>query len=464
MPRLKPTRVLLAVLCCVAASSAFTMMGPTGNKVGRFDFGYELHGKGIARPLQVFDDGEQKTYFQFHPDDPTPVVLEHDGRTVLVPTREGPFTVVDSLARDFTLVMGGSRALVRHQTVEARMRGTLDEIERPVRLAALGGGLPAGMVLAKGTPAVAPQNGGTTGDLQESSYATPVKGDVIEWRGAGRTVEQPVLFIEGGWVLAKEVKRALVTLAGQIGPEARVIVIGREDSSMKDGLAERRAGALRDALVHAGVPAANIVAQIGSETGEPVKRGAMRLVASTIRWTPISVVQAGTAAPAQPSVSPSTAGAAVVTPQAQAQAQTQTQLQAQLAQHSNELVNQILADMVKAGRLSADGAQQIKAQRAAQVRTAPPAAATAKAPSAPGSIYELRVADGTVGEAMTRWARASGHEVVWEAPRAPLIGEAKVVATDFLDAVRQVVTSLRKAGYPIKARAYADGVVQVTEQ
>lgn len=422
-------RAALGLCGLVCAGSAFTMIAGNGAVVGRFDFGYEIQGQGIARPLQVFDDGEARTYFQFRDDDPTPVVLEQDGRKVLIPEREGPFTVVSSLARDFTLVLGESRSQVRHlQGGNVRAR---EEAAEPLRLAALGAGLPA-------VPALASVSAGASG-ADSGSYALPLKGDVVEWRAAGRTVEQPVLFVEGSSALPKEVGRALTALAAQIGSDARVTVIGRDDQSLKEGLAERRAQQLRDALVRAGVPAVHVVLQVGDEQGEPLLRGKSRLVASTIRWTPLA--PGALQAPTSPARSTATAEAA------------------RSPDLSRDVLDGALAEWVRVGKLSPQVAERIKADRRVRESASP----IAGDPS-PLRLYELRVADGTVGEALARWAQGSGYELVWDAPRAPLTGSARIEARDFLDAVRTVIVGLRQQGYPVKAMAYADGVLQVRSE
>lgn len=123
------------------------------------------------------------------------------------------------------------------------------------------------------------------------------------------------------------------------------------------------------------------------------------------------------------------------------------------ADPAQDMLERSLAEFVRVGKLSAEGAERIKSERRA--RTAQPHDPSVR------RLFELRVADGTVGEALARWARGSGYELVWDAPRAPLTGSAQIEARDFLDAVRTVVAGLRQQGYPVKAKAFADGVLQV---
>ena len=105
-----------------------------------------------------------------------PAIFSATGE-LLVPTAEGPYHWVSSLARDFTLVLGEARLRVRHSSVPA---GVVDPL------------LP--LPGAAGAAEVAARN---TRDLTQSSFAAPVRGDVIEWRKEGRPVEQPVLFVKG---------------------------------------------------------------------------------------------------------------------------------------------------------------------------------------------------------------------------------------------------------------------------
>jgi hypothetical protein len=84
----------------------------------------------------------------------------------------------------------------------------------------------------------------------------------------------------------------LPRLASRIGPDTQVTVIGREDPTLKEDLAQERAAALRKALIAEGVPAANIRTQVGVVTGDAVNSGGKPLWASTIRWTTSQQVEA----------------------------------------------------------------------------------------------------------------------------------------------------------------------------
>lgn len=395
-------RIAVALLVLATASNSQSIAAPTS--MGGFNFGYVVSGVGkIQPPIQVFDDGVGKTYFQFRAGQTVPAIFSSSGE-LLVPTVEGPYHWVKSIARDYTLVMGDAKLRIRHPSVSA---GIVDPL------------LPM-----PGVAAAAEEAARNAKDLTQNSFATPVRGDVIEWRKDGRPVEQPVMFVKGSRDMSKDVHAAVARLGAKIGESTRVTVIGREDQSMKEGLAEGRAKALRDALVSAGVPQENIATQIGAEIGSPTGKGKNQLVASTIRWTPSTVVTP------PPAVAPRR------TPVAATPAPVPTPLPA--------------ATALTSVASSAPAADTFK------VLSPPPAALTN------AQVFEIRSRDGTAADAVARWAAAAGYELVWDAPR-PIV-EARIEATGFLDAVRQAMAKLKKAGYPVKAIAYSDRVIQVIKE
>lgn len=422
--------VVLAFALLSSGGNVMSNTDATAN-VGRFDFAYSISGDPRARPIQVFDDGSARTYFQFRPGTPLPAFFTATG-DLLLPRQEGPYVVVDSRARDFILAIGLVRARVVHAAVLSGLQPSHTGARAAGRtpgtlIASAAGGLPPGALSAAAGAGPARWD---AGDLTQSSYATPIKGDVVEWQEQGRTVEQPVLFVEGSSAIPKAVRRALVDLAGRIGSDARVTVVGREDASLKEGLAEARARALRDVLISAGVPAPNIVAQIGVESGEPIVRGKVRLVASTIRWTP-------TRAPRLlegPNRSTATRADALHASGVTGPAETVARLLAD-NKISAEMAKRILDD------LKLRDPQLIKRTQ---------------------GEYSIRREDKDIAAAVARWASRDGYELIWDAPKAAVTGDMTLRGESFLDAVRQVVNGLQQAGYPIQATAYSDKVVRVT--
>jgi outer membrane protein OmpA-like peptidoglycan-associated protein len=87
-----------------------------------------------------------------------------------------------------------------------------------------------------------------------------------------------------------------------------------------------------------------------------------------------------------------------------------------------------------------------------------PVSAAAAAPS-----FDIAPTDRDIGDALRRWAQASGYQLVWDVGWvAPVNGAMRIAAPSFLDAVRQVVSGLRAQGYPVQAQAYTDHVVRFT--
>jgi hypothetical protein len=85
------------------------------------------------------------------------------------------------------------------------------------------------------------------------------------------------------------------------------------------------------------------------------------------------------------------------------------------------------------------------------------------APASAAPSFDIAPTDRDIGDALRRWAQASGYEVVWDVGWvAPINGAMRIAAPSFLDAVRQVVSGLRAQGYPVQAQAYTDHVVRFT--
>lgn len=271
------TTQLFARLRNVAAATVLLAFGVTATpaglqssaSIGRYDFGYLPQGDARVKPLQVFDDGE-RTYFQFRSDSPVPAIFVGNGREMLMPFRDGPYVVVAARPREFTLALGLARATVVHADVASGAQPRLGDPRGDVLLS------PAGILQPARYDA---------GNATLSSYATPLRGDIIAWKDASQQQDQPVLFLEGSATLSSAVRTAVPRLAKRIGSDAQVTVIGRDDPSMKEDLAQARAAALRKALIAEGIPASNIRMQVGVEVGDPVTSGGKAMYASTIRWT-----------------------------------------------------------------------------------------------------------------------------------------------------------------------------------
>ena len=211
--------VTVGLAMCLGASSA----SAAGDA---YDFDYRISGHTSARPVQVFADAE-RTYFQFAAGHPVPLILAGAQGERVVPVQEGPYLVVAGRSREYTLRLAGRQARVEH----------------------------AGQVLQ----APAPQAAGSTaavklgaGDRLLSSYATPVRGDVIEWVEPEPRVEHSVVFSPGVSQLPAADADFIAKVSARMGPQVQV-ELRRPGGGRSRALAEARSRGVLQALVRAGV-------------------------------------------------------------------------------------------------------------------------------------------------------------------------------------------------------------------
>jgi outer membrane protein OmpA-like peptidoglycan-associated protein len=242
-----------AGLLLAVAGNALSLPGT--RFVGRYDFGYAIHGDKPARPAQVFDDGGGKVYFEARPNQPMPAVFAGKDLALLVLQPEGQYFTARTAASEFTLVLGGARAVVR--------RGD----------AALGEETVSSR--ADGARVLASAESGLTSGVD---YGAPPQSDLrrTEWH------DQPVVFAPGSAALKPEVLDALSALVVRIGRHTSITAVGRNDAGEHDGLAALRAQALRNALLARGVAADHVrLADDGEATGEAHPH------ASSLRWNSV---------------------------------------------------------------------------------------------------------------------------------------------------------------------------------
>jgi outer membrane protein OmpA-like peptidoglycan-associated protein len=220
--------------------------------VGQYDFGYAIRGDKPARLAQVFDDGSGKVYFEARPNQPMPAVFAGKDPTLLVLQPEGQYFTAKTSASEFTLVLGGARAVVRRGEAVLGEETVAPREDALRLLASADGGLTAGIDYGLSS--------------QQSSF-----------RSAAH--EQPVVFAASSATLRPEVLDALSALVARIGRDTSIAVIGRNDAGGHDALATRRAEALRNALLARGIPANNIRLSDSDEA-----QGAGRVHASSLQW------------------------------------------------------------------------------------------------------------------------------------------------------------------------------------
>ncbi|MCK9686978.1 TcpQ domain-containing protein [Scleromatobacter humisilvae] len=243
-------RAFCGALLLAVGGNALSLPGK--RFVGQYDFGYAIRGDRPARPAQVFDDGGGKIYFEARPNQPMPAVFAGKEPTLLVLQPEGQYFTARTSASEFTLVLGGARAVVRRGEAVLGEETVSSRADDSRLLASAESGLTAGV------------------DYGLSSRGRP-------FRSAEH--EQPVVFAPGSSTLRPEVLDALSALVVRIGRDTSIAAIGRNDAGAHDALATLRAEALRNALLARGVPANNIRLVDDESPG-----GEAHPHASALRW------------------------------------------------------------------------------------------------------------------------------------------------------------------------------------
>jgi len=236
------------VLLLAVAGNALSLPGK--RFVGQYDFGYAIRGDRLARLALVFDDGNGKVYFEARPGQAMPAVFAGKELTLLVMQPEGQYFTARTAASEFTLVLGGARAVVR--------RGDA----------------------ALGEEIVVPRDEGGGRLLASAEGGLPGGVDYLASPPPRFEHEQPVVFAPGSAALRPQVLDALSALVVRIGRDTNIQAVGRNDAGGADNLATLRAQALRNALLARGVPARAI--QLVDDDGTA------RLAqpkASALRWT-----------------------------------------------------------------------------------------------------------------------------------------------------------------------------------
>lgn len=261
----------------------------------------------------------------------------------------------------------------------------------------------------------------------ERGNATPHQIDFTEGSGPVRTLEKAVMFAVGSAQLSKRAEADLTRLAKEI-EKVQVVVIGRDDDSQTEGLAEARAHAMSEVLTKAGVPAVNMTKRLEPQTAERGGKEGAWLVASHVRWTSDgTLMQPAPASSANP-----------VVPINSVSSDDRKLIQRLVAKGS---ISQAQADVaLRAGF------------RSVQVSGVPLR-----------SSFDVLATDGDVSATLRRWGEAYGYKISWEAGApAPVTGDLTLNAKTFLEALSQVVGGLQNAGYPIKAQTLANNQVRIT--
>jgi outer membrane protein OmpA-like peptidoglycan-associated protein len=410
-------------------------MGVSAQRVGQYDFSYLTSGVLRATPVQVFDDGKS-TFFQFRAGDPVPAIFVNTGSggiELRVPSFEGPYVKVAEVAGRFTLQLGRAQAQVVYGGVERAGAPKIAAVDasgmsnpysttRPrdpsvTLLASIGPTLPLVMQDA----------------LESNSYATPVKGDRVEWKDSEtETREHQVFFVKGSAVVGPIAQKTIVAIAKSIKADvASIIIVGRDDDTYKEGLDKERALAIKQALVKAGVDASKLVVKTGVQAQAKNGQWASDIRVESIVPTKIA--------------RPTPSGAHEISPERLAYVKANLEGLIRSGVLTREQAATWLARHQMDSRLQAG-------QMAAQIETPP-------------GGFDFKLSDKTVATTIRRWAGATNYKVVWDAPAssdAPITGDAVIQSASIKEAMEKVVGGLQRKGYDIQATFYSNRVIRFT--
>lgn len=439
---LKLRSTAIAAVVAGVLAIAPSAMSASGNRVGGYDFGYATNGQGRILPVQVFDNGRE-TYFQFRAGDPIPAIFQVKGKEakLMIPTFEGPYVKIADTAARYTLQLGRVQAQVVY------VAGGRDEGIRVGAFDVDGQQLApaAGTRDPKARLVASLENGAqyiNVTALEANSYATPLRGDRIEWKDTEITTEEEkVWFPKGQPYLGKNALRDVAALGSRVRTATSITIIGRDDTSHKVGLEAERANAIKQALVRAGVPSNVISVRTGGAGKE--ENG---LWPSDIRvemTSPTRVARGGNgnSDTAQANIRQLLKSGVINADQAAIMLRRVGVQEAQIRAQQEEVVRPVAAEKP----LSAE-----PVKRHVEV---------------PEGGFQFRVTDRTVSSTLRRWAAETGHQLLWEVPTAydaRITGNATMHADGMKDAVEKVLLSMQRKGYPIQATIYSNRVIRVT--
>ena len=425
-PRNRVIPAVLAGLLLIPAT------GSGQDRIGAYDFSYQLSGDARVKPVHVFDDGKH-TFFQFRSGEPVPAIfIEGAGGTqLLVPQLEGPYVKVAAVSDGFALRLGLGAAKVayiggvrRPATMTPPATPTVPAPQRrpeapppSIRMLAASQpvyGLPREM-LAPTRPRIA---------LEESSYATPLKGDAVEWMSTPEAWrEHQVAFGKDSSHLTPAAQKLVRSVVADARAGTRFEVIGRDDAGHKESLAEARARAMTAALVTAGAGRANVQQKTTAELKEA---GNGMFYGVTLR---------------------------VQEPGSQ---------RATSMRHDEASVLQRL----RSGALAAHEPGTLLAAANVSPRPSFPERVAGAAPATSNPVvWAVRKSDATLERMLERWARDAGWTLVWQGgPTVAITGEATLSRPDYLQAADYVVNQARAAGYRLRATAYSNQTLVISEE
>lgn len=253
--------LILAASLPAAHAPAQATTPATHSALSNFDFSYAMPSGDRLGVSQVFDDG-RRTYFAVGSPSVVPVVMAGlPGQEILVAAElRAPYLIANGTARRFVLRDGARSAEFLHsnQSRPTDVKEATRAVVTPARMAAM----PAPALLAAEREAYERE---VRASIHRPSYGSvaPVMGDAPSLAATVERDELHVPFRRDSATPDKSVATVLRGGLSAVGTIHRVIVTGRQDDGEADGLAQRRAAALRSEVVAAGVPAARVEVREG---------------------------------------------------------------------------------------------------------------------------------------------------------------------------------------------------------
>lgn len=399
------------------------------NLFENYDFEYMVHSEKI-KIVQVFDDGKS-TFFQLSSDGAVPAVFADSGAGFSFTQMElyGPYIKVPFTAKRFLLKIGSSTARVAYVGDKVKdAGGKKAENVNPAAAVAQ----PDAKDLSLPNELV----GGGWGRDQKVltkhstySYSDRMRGDRVEWTSIPSPMSEKIIkFRFGTTTVAGITAKQFHGLAKEYANAVRVELIGYDDVSNKEGLAQQRVEAVTTALAASGIQR-NL---IKTRTAKSVMNGQEKGVVLGVSiigykanlYTPEAIVSATTNATAP--VAQKAQASSIDHGSSQASEQTE------------------LGSKVGQGQAKKDLETDIQKKVVPEV-----------------VIWDLKKSDDDVKNVLTRWAKSSGYEVVFtDFPHIPVVGDASFESQDLMSAIDYVVKQSRVAGYVIpEPKAYSNNVV-----
>jgi outer membrane protein OmpA-like peptidoglycan-associated protein len=381
-----------------------TAQSSVTDRLGRYDFSYSAAGESRVRPIQVFDDG-QNTYFQFRPGEAVPAIfaMTPQGPLFASPSIEGPYVKVTLIAKSFQLRMGSLAGRVVH--------------------------------------------------------ASFVPGESIPDHSPNRNIEQAV---DAGTSITARARAAQIVVAS--APGASMPTIHQPAAPARIDLQTNS---------YATPLAGDRVQWTTSETQRSVD----------VPFTPGSSVLSKEAQANLRSMVPGLQDAGRIeiegfddetfkegVGRARAEAVTRLLLAngIERSKVTFRTSNASALGIGTRGRLVAGvriASYHSRTLAVAPTGVAPSTQQTGAAANHGVRSWSITAADGTLEQALNRWAREAGWSVINKgAPTVQVVGSTQLQPSDFIKAADVVITLARRAGHPIEATAYANNILVISKK